>query len=156
MAMTDDSPLINNIQDGSVRSRYGSRANNDSLYYSSYVFDLTKSLSQSYTGKKYDPLAAPPSAKRNLGWIGGVFAAVALAQFSTNLFFACRLVIRVLSLKVRVYMSSASSPVSVRMFISVGTGSKRGTNLSLPAAFRSTKHASNARAFAPPSWKRKI
>lgn len=47
-----------------------------------FVFDLTRSLSQPISGGD-DKI---PSTRRSLDWFGGVFAAVALAQFSTCLF----------------------------------------------------------------------
>lgn len=54
-----------------------------------YVFDLTRSISQPVTsdGEYSEPNnAGNTPERRNLDWFGGVFAAVALAQFSTCLF----------------------------------------------------------------------
>ena len=83
---SEDRPLIDTIQEDVSTGHYNTLSDRHSQYYSSYVFDLTRSISPSHDGQKYDPLATPPAAKRNLGLLGGVFAAVALAQFSTNLF----------------------------------------------------------------------
>ena len=43
------------------------------------IYDLNRSLSRS-------PSALWKDSRRSLDWIGGVFATVALAQLSTNLF----------------------------------------------------------------------
>ena len=92
---TENLTLVDDIQTprnkhlglGGLRKRgYGTISDKESVYYSSYVFDLTRSLSKPGGDIGYDPLAPPSSERRNLGWLGGVFAAVALAQFSTNLF----------------------------------------------------------------------
>ena len=71
-----------NIQSSPTRS-YQAVEERHSIYYSSYVVDLNRSLSQAAPPDGSNP---PPVNRRSLGWLGGVFAAVALAQFSTNLF----------------------------------------------------------------------
>ena len=59
------------------------------LVVSTEVIDLMRSLSDPWGEAAQSPSGDEENKtplRRNLGWIGGVFATVALAQFSTNLF----------------------------------------------------------------------